>query len=86
MTDRDFMRISIDRLDPPRLSYNVFRWQNATRIGKRVEQLARNYARGWHCLHCGELMPVWKRIDATYCKEGCRKMAARKRRGNGTRA
>ncbi|WP_299899978.1 hypothetical protein [uncultured Ruegeria sp.] len=24
-------------------------------------------------------MPEWKRVDAKYCKEGCRKMAARKR-------
>ncbi|WP_170577987.1 hypothetical protein [Ruegeria arenilitoris] len=25
-------------------------------------------------------MPEWKRVDAKYCKEGCRKMAARSRR------
>ncbi len=24
-------------------------------------------------------MPEWKRVDAKFCKEGCRKMAARKR-------
>ncbi len=82
MTDRDYSTIWIEELDPPfvRIVSTSYPWQNAHRIAQRANTLARNYSRGWHCVHCGDLMPVWKRIDAKYCKEGCRKMAARKRR------
>ncbi|WP_162946755.1 hypothetical protein [Ruegeria sp. EL01] len=80
MTDR--ADIWIEELDPPfvRMGHSVWPWQTATRISRRAAALGRNYSRGWHCAYCGELMPEWKRIDAKYCKEGCRKMAARKRR------
>jgi hypothetical protein len=79
---RDTCLIWIEELDPPRvsLSWSYFPWQNQTLIRRRVEKLVRKYARGWHCHYCGDLMPVWKRIDAIYCSESCRKMAAHKRR------
>ncbi len=82
MTDRENATIWLEHYDPPhvRLTFTHFPWQNQTRIAQRASKMARNYSRGWHCLYCGNLMPEWKRVDAKYCKEGCRKMAARKRR------
>ena len=37
---------------------------------------------GWKCLCCGEPVPIYKRADARYCSEGCRKAEARARRQN----
>ncbi|MCX8955414.1 hypothetical protein OU790_18500 [Ruegeria sp. NA] len=81
MTDRESATIWIEELSPPyvRMAFTSFPWQNAHRIAQRANALARNYSKGWYCAYCGELMPEWKRIDAKYCKEGCRKMAARER-------
>ena len=74
--------IWIEELDPPHvtLTYSVWPWQNGTHVARRVSRLCRKYARGWHCQRCNELMPVWKRVDAVYCCESCRKLAARERR------
>lgn len=82
MTERDPATIWIEDFDPPHvtLQWSCFPWQNATRIRRKAQAMARLYARGWHCLHCGRLMPESKRIDATYCRESCRKIAARHRR------
>lgn len=35
---------------------------------------------GWRCLNCGEPVPLYRRADALFCGEGCRKRAARERR------
>ncbi len=35
---------------------------------------------GWICPECGEPVPLHRRADADYCREGCRKRAARRRR------
>ncbi|SLN64069.1 hypothetical protein ROA7450_03376 [Roseovarius albus] len=82
MTDRDYGSIRVEEIDGShvRMGISTYSWQNVTRIRRRAIALGRNYAKGWHCLHCGNLMPEWKRVDAKYCKEGCRKMAARQRR------
>ena len=34
---------------------------------------------GWICRDCGEPVPMFRRADADYCREGCRKRAARRR-------
>ena len=34
----------------------------------------------WRCRWCWDDLPVWRRADARYCCEGCRKRAARLRR------
>jgi hypothetical protein len=34
----------------------------------------------WRCSWCADDLPVWRRADAMYCREGCRKKAARGRR------
>lgn len=39
-----------------------------------AENLHRN---GWRCEWCGDSIPAFRRSDARYCREGCRKRAAR---------
>ena len=39
---------------------------------------------GWACQHCGDPVPLWRRADADYCREACRKKAARRRRSKAT--
>lgn len=38
---------------------------------------------GWLCLCCGEPVPIWRRADAVYCCEGCRKRSKRARQPAG---
>jgi hypothetical protein len=35
---------------------------------------------GWLCLWCLDPVPIYRRADARYCCEGCRKRAARARK------
>lgn len=35
---------------------------------------------GWQCSWCGDFIPIFKRADARYCCNGCRKAEARVRR------
>jgi hypothetical protein len=37
-------------------------------------------AKTWRCLWCRDDLQAWRRADAQYCCEGCRKRAARARR------
>jgi hypothetical protein len=47
----------------------------------RARAIAENIRQGgWRCSRCGTKIPVFKRADARYCREGCRKAEARKRR------
>lgn len=40
----------------------------------RAKAILLNHRRnGWACQWCGEEVPVYKRSDAKYCSEGCRK-------------
>jgi len=80
MSDRKDSAIWLD-YDPPHISvsWGCYSWQNSTHIKRRANRLLERYARGWRCRRCNELMPVWKRIDAVYCSESCRKLTARKR-------
>jgi hypothetical protein len=86
LPDRDAVEetlIWIDELDPPycRVSWSYFPYQNPTRVRHKAEALMRLYAAGQHrCKHCGDLIEPWRRLDARYCCEGCRKAAARRRR------
>jgi hypothetical protein len=63
-----------------RMSYSAWPWGNLTLTRRRAERLARLYLKGRTCAHCGALIDPCKRIDAVYCREGCRKAAARLRR------
>lgn len=44
---------------------------------RMMRNLRRN---GWCCEWCGGPVPEFRRADARYCREGCRKRAARARR------
>ena len=45
---------------------------------KRAIVIALRMARGdWVCRWCGGELPIWRRADARYCCEGCRKRAVR---------
>ena len=47
----------------------------------RMRAIARRWRWGdWICRRCGEALPMWKRADARFCSEGCRKADARERR------
>lgn len=47
----------------------------------RAIRIARRYHLGdWYCRWCGEDLHFDKRVDAQYCREACRKAAARHRR------
>jgi hypothetical protein len=48
---------------------------------KRALSIARRLrAQTWRCLWCRDDLPAWRRADARYCSEGCRKRAAHQRR------
>ena len=47
----------------------------------RMLAVARNIARGgWRCWRCATEIALFKRADARYCGEQCRKATARERR------
>lgn len=50
------------------------------RKARAIAILRRIIRRNWHCDWCAEDLPEWRRADARYCSEGCRKRAARQRR------
>lgn len=53
------------------------RTQRKARAMRMMRNLRRN---GWCCEWCGGPVPEFRRADARYCREGCRKRAARARR------
>ncbi len=67
---------------PYRVCYQAYLWTgNNGNRRKRAETMLRRLARrDWCCRWCGDTLPDWRRVDARYCCEGCRKRAARLRR------
>lgn len=63
-------------------SYETYFWTgNVGNRKKRVLAILKRMRRhDWRCRWCWDEMPVWRRADAMYCCEGCRKKAARLRR------
>jgi hypothetical protein len=58
-------------------------WEHGNRRNRiaRMKAVSRNiYRGGWRCWRCSKPVPLYKRADAQYCSEGCRKKAARERR------
>ncbi|CAM3142523.1 hypothetical protein PANO111632_05060 [Paracoccus nototheniae] len=53
------------------------RTQRKARAKRILANLTRN---GWTCRGCRDPVPEYRRADACYCCEGCRKRAARTRR------
>lgn len=50
------------------------------RLARMTAVLRNLTANGWTCPECGDPVPTWRRADAVYCREGCRKRAKRRRR------
>ena len=50
------------------------------RIRRQREIAERLYFDAWRCDWCDGPIPIYKRLDAHYCREVCRKAAARARR------
>ena len=46
--------------------------------GARIARL--EWGSGWRCWWCGDEVPLFRRTDARFCSESCRKRAARERR------
>ena len=45
-----------------------------------ADKATRLHIDGWACRQCCAPIPMYRRADARYCCEGCRKLAARRRR------
>ena len=62
--------------------FHRYFWTGNTgnRETRAKEILRRAMAGDWVCNWCGDELPIWRRADAQYCCEGCRKKAARARR------
>lgn len=79
---------------PRRLSVLVYRSDASILYGggnmrhriARAEAVLRRLRRGWLCLWCRRPVPIYRRADACYCSQGCRKRAARARKGEQLRA
>ena len=54
---------------------------NAGNREVRANRICRRVQGGtWVCKWCGDPLPNFRRVDALYCCEGCRKRAAHRRR------
>ncbi len=54
---------------------------NEARRKARVMAIGKRMMQGtWRCKWCGDDLSQYKRADAQFCREGCRKRAARHRR------
>ena len=55
--------------------------QGKTHRKARAISILRNlYAGDWTCPQCRGPVPLYRRADAVFCSEGCRKRAARQRK------
>ena len=60
---------------------HVFMTGNRKARMQRAKAVLRNLRwGGWLCSWCFEPVPLFRRADAQFCCEGCRKRAARMRR------
>lgn len=68
--------------DQPTVSFQAYlsTGNNGNRWKRAVAMLRRLTRGDWKCRRCGEAIPDWRRVDAMYCRESCRKSAARWRR------
>lgn len=67
------------------LSLLVEVWQcgNKRHRKARAVRILINLKRGqWCCPECGDYVPLYRRADAVYCRTGCRKKAARRRKAD----
>lgn len=73
----------IDDDDParPAVSFQNYSWTNnsGNRKARAISILRRLQLKDWACRWCGDPLPEYKRADALYCGESCRKRSARAR-------
>ncbi len=63
-----------------RIVWDSWSHTNVTARRRRALAVLRNVARGgWLCRWCRSAVPLFRRSDALYCGESCRKKAARQR-------
>ena len=73
----------IESNEPPyRVSFQAYLWtgNNGNRKARAIAILRRLHWGTWRCRWCGNELPDYLRTDALYCRESCRKRAARWRR------
>jgi len=74
---------------PERVSVLTYRplWggNKRHRMARAKAILARLLRDRWACRWCWQSVPLFRRADARYCCEGCRKRSARSRRKAGER-
>lgn len=66
------------------VTYERYLWSRSdgNRKARVMGLLRRLVGKSWRCNWCGDDLPVYKRRDALYCNERCRKLAAIRRRGD----
>lgn len=65
----------------PVVSFLNYFWTNnrGNRKARAIAMAKRLSRRDWACKLCGDPIADFKRVDARYCRETCRKKAARLR-------
>jgi hypothetical protein len=84
MPGPDPHRLWIEDASPSaaRVWWQAYDWTgNAGHRRARAKAILRRLRRGkWCCRWCGDALPDYVRADALYCREACRKRAARQKR------
>lgn len=83
MSGPDPHALWISEDQPPfMVSYESYFWSGnaGNRRRRAIAMLKRLVGRDWICRQCGDPLPDWRRVDTRYCRESCRKKAARRRR------
>lgn len=66
--------------------YDTFMLSGRTQRLARAKRILSNLRKnGWCCAWCGQPVPEFRRADALFCRESCRKRAARSRRAERSR-
>jgi len=75
--------LSVEYFEDGRFTVTAEVWPYGNRRHRiaRLKAVSKNIRWGnWSCRGCGDLVPLYRRADARYCCEACRKRAARARR------
>ena len=75
--------LAIDEKDDGSFTISCEVWaygNRRTRIARMLAVRRNIRLHGWTCHWCRDPIPLFKRADAEFCSEGCRKRAARQKR------